>query len=336
MSGWPRFLRKNLLDLKFKKLKKYKNSFLYLLILSFVLVSTSAMAISRSSPIVVETVPFPTATPKVFPPNPVLGINTSYPVLSAEGVLAVDLDSGVRLYQKNPDTPLLPASTTKIVSALVALDAYKLDDVLTVGKDVAVDGQKMGLFTGEQMTFENLLKALLVYSANDSAEVLAQDYCSPQGSAEAGSCGYNAFVAAMNAKAAELSMTNTHFENPVGLDGSGQFSTARDLIRAAEIAMRNPVFAKIVGMEEIHITDVSGQYKYDLKNVNQLLGNVPGVKGVKTGWTENARENLVTYIERDGHRVMIALLGSNDRFGETKELIDWIFANYQWQEVRVP
>lgn len=105
--------------------------------------------------------------------------------------------------------------------------------------------------------------------------------------------------------------------------------------------MRNPEFAKVVGTKNIIVTDITGKSSYNLQNVNELLGKVPGVLGVKTGWTENARENLVTYIERDNqggasHKIMIAILGSQDRFGETKELINWIFGNYTWQEVKYP
>jgi D-alanyl-D-alanine carboxypeptidase len=134
----------------------------------------------------------------------------------------------------------------------------------------------------------------------------------------------------------ELSMKNSHFYNPAGLDGDEQYSTAKDLIRATEISMRNPVFAQIVGTQEAIVIDVSGKNKYRVKNINKLLGTVLGVKGIKTGWTENARENLVTYVERNNHRVLIALLGSSDRFGETTELIDWIYANYHWDEVAFP
>jgi len=100
--------------------------------------------------------------------------------------------------------------------------------------------------------------------------------------------------------------------------------------------MKNPEFANIVGTKEITVKSIDGKIVHKLANVNQLLGKVPGVLGVKTGWTESARENLVTYIERDNHKIMIAVLGSQDRFGETKELINWIFANYSWQEVRLP
>lgn len=307
------------------KLLTKKNNLLFFAMLAFIFISSSALAISGDVLIPEKNlIKSSESQTKLFPPNPVLAAETSFPIISAQGVLAVDLNSGVPLYEKNPDAPLLPASTTKIITALVALDSYQLDQVLVVGKGVRVDGQKMGLYVGEQMKVEDLLYGLLVYSANDAAETLAQNYVG----------GYQAFVDAMNIKASDLFMTNSHFDNPVGLDGIGQQSTAKDLIRASEVAMRNPEFAKIVGTKQIVVTDVTGKNVYNLKNINELLGAVPGVKGVKTGWTENARENLVTYIERDGHKIMIAVLGSQDRFGETKELIDWIFTNYQWQEVK--
>jgi len=316
---------------------KNKNIFLYFIIACFVFISTTALALSKQVedsgqlPKSLITLPY-----KFFPFNPVLSADSNFPVISAQGAVAVDLDSGVPLYEKNPDSPLLPASTTKIVTALVALDTYHLDQVLTVPKGSVVDGQKMGLYVGEKMRVEDLLYGLLVYSANDAAMVLAGNY---PVSSESGTSGYDEFIIAMNLKAKELSMTNSYFENPVGLDGVNQTTTARDLVRVSEVAMRNPVFAEIVGTKSITVSDITGKSKYNLKNINKLLGELPGVSGIKTGWTENARENLVTYIERDGqdgvsHRIMIAILGSQDRFGETEELIDWIFTNYEWQEVR--
>jgi D-alanyl-D-alanine carboxypeptidase len=303
-----------------------KNNFLFLAILVFLFVASSALVISDQIPLVEKLVSLSAKQTKVFPPIPVLAADSSFPTLSAQGVIAADLGSGITLYEKNADAELLPASTTKIVTALVSLDAYELDQVLTVAKGSAVVGQKMGLHIGEKMKFEDLLYGLLVYSANDAAVTLAQNY---EG-------GYEAFISAMNAKAKNLSMKNSYFDNPVGLDTDGQHSTAKDLIRVSEVAMRIPEFAKVVGTKQIMVTDVTGKNKYYLKNINQLLGVIPGVAGVKTGWTENARENLVTYIERDNHKVMIALLGSQDRFGETKELINWIFKSYEWQEVSIP
>ena len=304
-----------------------KTNFLFFVMLTFVFISSTALAISGQIVVPNQLINhLSNQPPRAFPPNPVLAAEFSFPVISSQGAFAIDLNSGVPLYEKNADAALLPASTTKIITALVALDNYQLDQVLTVGKGVKVDGQKMGLYPGEQMKVKDLLYGLLVYSANDAAMVLAQNF---QG-------GYSDFIDAMNTKAAEIFMINSHFENPVGLDGIGQYSTAKDLVRASEVAMRNPEFAKIVGTKQITVVDVTGKSIYNLRNINELLGSVPGVLGVKTGWTKNARENLVTYIERDGHRVIIAVLGSQDRFGETKELADWIFSNYEWQSVTLP
>lgn len=301
------------------KLLKNKNWFLYFLLLSFVFISTSALAISgeiKIAPVIKAR------TPKSFTPIPILSDDAGFPVISAQAALAVDMASGISLYEKNPDSPLLPASTTKIVTALVALDAYPLDSVLKI-ESLKIDGQKMWLRYGEEIKVRDLLYGLLVFSANDAAEALAASYPG----------GREAFVAAMNEKAEQLSLENTKFYNPSGIDGNGHVTTARDLIRVSEVAMRNPEFAKIVGTKEITVASIDGKTKHRLTNINELLGKVSGVMGVKTGWTEYARENLVTYIERDGHKIMIALLGSQDRFGETKELITWMFENYTWQDV---
>lgn len=309
------------------KFKLNKNYFLYFVMLVFLFVSTSALSISRVLVGGGKETPVISFTTKNLPKNPTLKEGSvSFPVLSAQGAIAVDLASGVTLYEKNSSATLLPASTTKIVTALVAMDTYKLDQVLTVPKGANVEGQKMGLYIGEQMKTIDLLYGLLVYSANDASMTLALDYPG----------GYGAFIDAMNQKAKDLSMINSHFENPVGLDGASQTTTAKDLLRVSEVAMRNPIFSKIVGTKSVTVTDITGKSKYYLTNVNELLGTIPGVMGVKTGWTENARENLVTYLERDGHKIIIVVLGSQDRFGETKELINWILGNYNWQDVVVP
>lgn len=252
---------------------------------------------------------------------PVLTGSQNFPIFSGQGIIAVDSDSNVTLFEKNADQPLYPASTTKIMTALVGLDYYNLNQTLTV-LDSNVEGQKMGLMVGEQMTFENLLNGLLIYSANDAAIAIADNYPG----------GRENFVAAMNAKAQSLHLENSHFANPIGLDDPNQVTTARDMVRVAEVAMQNPTFASIVGTKIKTISDVTGKFNYSVKNVNELLGQ-DGVIGVKTGWTEGARENLVTDVDQNGHNIYIALLGSGDRFGETKELIDWIYGNYNWQKV---
>ncbi|MFZ5932605.1 MAG: D-alanyl-D-alanine carboxypeptidase family protein [Patescibacteria group bacterium] len=293
-------------------------------LLSFMVIATSALALSvASGSLQITQVK---KEEKVFSPVPVVSKSASFPIMSAQAALAIDLDSGVTLYEKNPDSPFLPASTTKIITALVAMEYYPLNLVVKVPK-IKVEGQKMGLIPGEEIEVEDLLYGLLVYSANDAAEALAQSFPG----------GRDLFIAAMNIKTKELNLNHSKFSNPAGLDdGDGHVTTARDLIRVAEIAIANPIFAKIVATKERMVKSANGKVAHQLTNINELLGSVPGVKGVKTGWTENARENLVTYLERDGKRIMIVLLGSQDRFGETRELIDWIFASYTWEEVKPP
>ena len=298
-------------------------SLLFLSLLSFVFIASTALALSASES---RYQPETSQNQKLLSPLPVISKDASFPIISAQAALAIDMDSQVSLYEKRADSPFLPASTTKIITALVAREYYPLNLVIKV-PEVKIEGQKMGLIRGEEIEVEDLLYGLLVYSANDAAEVLALNFPG----------GRDLFIVAMNLKAKELGLAHSKFSNPAGLDdGDGHVTTAKDLIRVSEIAMKNPLFAKIVGTKEKTVTSTNGRIVHKLKNINELLGSIDGVKGVKTGWTENARENLVTYIERDGHKVMIALLGSQDRFGETRELIDWIFENYDWQEVKPP
>lgn len=240
------------------------------------------------------------------------------PALSAKAAYAVDIGSGKILFSKNIKEPLLPASTTKIATALVSLSHYNLDDVLTVNvRDV--DGHKMGLRNGEKITVRSLLYGLLVFSGNDAAEVLAANYPG----------GRENFVSAMNSLAKSIGLENTNFKNPVGFDEYLHFSTAEDLVKAAVYAVKNPVFSEIVSTREMKVTSVDGKIVHKLDNINELLGKIPGVVGVKTGWTVNAGEALVTLVERDGHKVMLSVLSSDDRFGETEKLIDWIYLNYE-------
>lgn len=253
-------------------------------------------------------------------PYPVNKETYSLPELSAKSIIIIDTNSSVVLYQKEPDLRLSPASTTKMMTAIIALENYQLDKVLTVGEQ-EVDGNRIKLLPGEKLTVETLLHALLIGSANDAAQVLADNFPG----------GEEAFVAAMNQKAVSLKLENTHFTNPVGLDGETHYSTARDLARLARVVVENPFLGKIVSTKEITITDVSGTIKHDLRNTNELLGKIEGVKGVKTGWTQNAGECLVAWVEKEDKKVVIVVLESQDRFKETSYLIDWVFNNFEWK-----
>ncbi len=258
-------------------------------------------------------------------PYPVNFTNVTPPDLTARAILIMDIPSGVWLYQKNPQARLSPASTTKVMTALVALDYFKMDDILTI-KTPITEGRVMGLVPGEKLTFENLLYGALVHSGNDAAYAIADNYPG----------GVSAFVEKMNEKARELSLSGTRFDNPIGFEGNDHFTTAEDLARLANVALKNPTIARIVGTPAITVADAGFSRFYQLENVNQLLGKIPGVLGIKTGWTENAGECLVTAITRDNKKILIVVLDSKDRFGETTALIDWTFNNFQWQVIAPP
>jgi len=252
------------------------------------------------------------------------------PRLTARSVVVIDRDSSVVMFAKNEKTQLLPASTVKLMTALIVLGHYDLDKVL-ITTQLNYEGQDMDLMEGEMMTVKNLLYGVLVASANDAAILLAQDYPG----------GVKGFVKAMNEKAEELNLKDTYFANPTGLDSDEEgnllpdhsSSTALDLARLASVAMKNETISKMVGTTQITVTDTAGQIEHQLFNINELLYWLPGMKGIKTGWTEEAGECLVGYVEREGRGVITVVLGSENRFGETAKLIDWAFTNHQWEEV---
>lgn len=305
--------------------------FLYILIFSFFFIGGIALNSPKVTNNSVEEIVAKEETPieNTLPPVPTLKKGTILPEYSAQSVLAIDEASGSILFQKNPDAELPPASTTKIITALTALDYYRDGTILTVN-GISTVGQKMNLIEGEKIDIKDLLTGLLVYSANDAAEVIAQNYCSRSSIGGETDCGRQTFVDAMNSKARSLGLENTHFTNPSGLDDINHYSSARDLVKVTEYAMKNDFFRETVGKKEAIVKSTDELNVHRLTNINELLGKVPGVLGVKTGWTENANENLVTYIERDGRDVVIVVLGSSDRFGESEDLINWIFDNYSW------
>lgn len=248
--------------------------------------------------------------------------NMDLPAVSARNVFIMDRDSKVVLFAKDADQQVPQASTTKMMTALVVLDHYPLDRVITVTRAYPI-GENIGFQPGEKITVEQLLYAMLVQSGNDAAEILAENF--PGGRA--------AFVAAMNAKAQDIHLDNTHFQNPTGIDEDGHYSTAADLARLGDFAMRNSVFAKIVGTKSAVVSSVDYSVSHVLNNINELLGQVAGVTGIKTGYTEGAGQSLVTLVERNSHPVIIVVLGSQDRFGDSRRLIDWIFGNFTWQQL---
>ena len=242
-------------------------------------------------------------------------------VLSAESVYISDLDSGSVLYKKNDRALRAPASTTKLLTALVALEAYSLDDILTVSTETKTEGTVIGFYEGEALTVLNLLRAMLIQSGNDAAYVVANSH--PE--------GYEGFIARMNSMAIELGMLGSHFENPAGLDGDMQYTTAYDLALLAREAMKESVIREIVATKEMAITDVTGVTRHPLHTTNQLLIDNSQVVGIKTGTTEKAGQVLVTQYEVPQGGLLVVLMGSQDRFSDTSAIVDWIYSQYQWK-----
>ncbi|MFA9288901.1 MAG: D-alanyl-D-alanine carboxypeptidase family protein [Weeksellaceae bacterium] len=233
------------------------------------------------------------------------------PELTALGVYVVELDTFTPVFERNANLQLYPASTTKVITSLVTRELYKPEDVISVQVATA-EGQLMGLVPGERLTIENLLYGTLVHSGNDAAYALATDR------------GYQDFVQKMNAKAAQLGMKNSHFTNPAGLDEPGQLSSSYDLALAARALLNDPYLRKIVGTKEITISDEDFNIFHPLTNVNQLLGEIPGLGGLKTGSTELAGQNLISFYRYQGHDYIIVVMKSEDRFLDTTALVNWI------------
>lgn len=247
----------------------------------------------------------------------VLGESMLFPIPTVTAVsgLVYDLATQRTLFDKNSSLRVPMASLTKIMTAIVALEHKKSDDMYMVqGRDL-VGEDSMGLVNGEALDLKELLYGLILHSGNDAAEVLADNF----------SGGREAFIESMNLKAQSLGLMNTHFTNPTGLEGDGkQFTTARDLLIITEYALSHfPLFDEVVSTFDYTIPATNTHAVFYLENETNLLSSYPGVKGVKTGYTPEAGLCLVTYLEYGGHRIIAVLLGSENRRQEMKDLLDY-------------
>ena len=235
--------------------------------------------------------------------------------VSAESALSYDLTSGQLLYSKNIHIRLPIASLTKIMTAVVALENSDSSKVITITPQAAQIGEdSMGLTTGEKLTLDQLLYGLFLHSGNDAAEAIA-----------AGSkFGRDTFVYQMNKKAEDLGLLDTHFTNPTGLEGDGrQYSTAFDLLVFTRYGLQNPEFAQVAATINQNIPATATHKSYDLFNETNLLTTYPGVKGVKTGFTNEAGFCLVTYLDYGGHKIIGIILNSENRRQDMKDILDF-------------
>jgi len=231
--------------------------------------------------------------------------------ISAGSAILIDAESGAVFYEKNADQRRLIASTTKIMTALVVLDSCALDDVVEVPAACEyVGGSSMYLRAGEQRTVRELLYGLMLLSGNDAALALAL---------HVGGGDAAVFVERMNEYAARLGLEDTSFENPHGLDGAAQYSSARDLARLAAHAMENEAFAKIVGTREITLEG------HTMRNHNKLLWRIDGACGVKTGYTQAAGRCLVSCVMRNGRSFVAVTLGAPNDWDDHEVLYGAIF-----------
>lgn len=249
---------------------------------------------------------------KIAAPSRIAGNIVMPKKLTASGMILVELKSGNIILSRHPNQRRPMASLTKIMTALVILESHDLHEIMSIPKIAeTIGGSTIGVKTGEFFRIHDLLRALLIPSANDAAYALAIH--------NAGSAAV--FVQKMNARAASLGLLNTHFTNPAGLDAAEQYSSPRDLVWLATAALRSSDFRKIVNTKYTSIETTTGQ-SFDLRNTNELLHENPHVFGVKTGTTNGAGECLIVLFEEAGEPYLLVLLGSKDRYTDSLYLLD--------------
>lgn len=289
-----------------------------------ILLYPSAMKISQAVAVETPATIFQIDMAKIPLKNSLEGEQNSWKpeFLTASSASVIDIDSGTILFEKNADDLLYPASTTKLMTALVARELYSLDQIVVINQVPNINGASIGFRNGEQVTVSDLLKAMLIQSGNESAVLLAQNY--PEGEAE--------FINLMNQKAIELGLKNSKFMNAMGFDYLGHHSSASDLAILSRHFMEDPILREIVATKTTFISDTRGWYRHQIWNTHRLLNPDQGFVGIKTGTTDGAGEVLITEVDRNNRRLLFVVLGSKDRYQETLNLLDWSEKSFTWVE----
>ena len=257
--------------------------------------------------------------PQAASAEPIVEAVPSPPTVSAQSAILTDAVSGACIWEKNADEALPMASTTKIMTALVALESLSPDTVITVPAcAVGTEGSSVYLVEGEQLTLEQLLYALMLESANDAAVAIAVGVA---GSVEA-------FADRMNQKADTLGLSDTHFSNPHGLDAEDHYTTARELAIIASHALQHDLFRVIVSTQKTTIPHVGEEDARLLVNHNKLLQLYEDCIGVKTGYTSKSGRCLVSAAERDGVTLIAVTLNASDDWSDHQKLLDYGFTQY--------
>ena len=245
------------------------------------------------------------------------------PVIDAKVGIIYDTRSGKFLFAKNPRIKLPVASLTKILSSIIVLENLDTKETVIIPKEVLkVDEEKQSLYLGEEITVQNLLKLMLIESSNDAAYALAW---------YANSRGVN-FVDKMNEKARLLNMNDSNFLDPAGLNDDA-YSTVEDLVRLVKYSLRHDLIWEILTEKSIIVKSTDGKIEHKVENTDQLLGVIPDIFGGKTGYTDNALGCMILVVDipDKNDKLISVVLGSQDRFGDTKKLIDWVKEAYRWE-----
>lgn len=285
-----------------------------------------------ATPVPPTATPQPTATPApTETPRPTASTRPSIagprrvgqeavPKVNARSYVVIDGDSGDVLAELNPHLHVAPASTTKIVTALVALQHNSFSEMVTAQFDPTelVDSTLMGVKPGDRVSLEDLLYGLMLPSGNDASLAIATHVAGSRA----------AFIERMNQLTSDLGLTDSHWVNPHGLDAPGHYSSAYDMVQFSRVGMQDPRFQALAAAR-VHNVNVSGR-TYDVFNLNRVLGAVPGADGVKIGYTDDAGRTIVASVTRNGHRVYVGAYHINDLVLDTRPLFDWAFKNWSW------
>jgi D-alanyl-D-alanine carboxypeptidase len=266
---------------------------------------------------VVTTSPSPSS---LLPPPPQRAGDAPAPDTTAVHIAIVDDDSGQLIYGEQPNTEVPQASTTKIATTIVALErspdlSKRIKVTISASAMVARDGSStMGIEPGRSVSLDTLLHGMMLPSGNDAAEQVAVALADTR----------EQYVDWMNQEAAALGLKDTHFINPSGMDAAGHYSSAYDMAMLARYAMHNATFRDLAG---------TSQYTSDgfpMSNLNRLLNLYPGADGVKIGYTDAALKTIVASATRDGHRVFVSLMRSQDLVGDSTALFNWVWDQFTW------
>ncbi|HWI55267.1 MAG TPA: D-alanyl-D-alanine carboxypeptidase family protein [Desulfobacteria bacterium] len=248
------------------------------------------------------------------------------PNISADAAILMDLKTGQVLYAKNPFKSRPPASTTKVLTALIAIEGGKLNQKVKVSRKAAyTEGSSMYLKVGETMSLSDLIYGALMHSGNDACEAIAEHVA---GSSEQ-------FALLMNVKALSLGAVNSHFVNPHGLPDDNHYTCAYDLGLIARHALNNPVFSNIVSTRNKILADTEGEDERRLSNTNKLLWKYLWADGVKTGTTSKAGQCLISSATKGNRQLVAVVLHSGNRWQDSIDLFEYGFNRFEYSQVAV-